>query len=503
MATTWSLLAFASSVALMLPSRSKGLRRILGLRSLHMSPSSCDDAETMTKEQVMNLRGKHFVKNVSASYANSGPLMIVRGEGSRLIDESGRTYLDTRNNVAHVGHENLVVVQAIQKQVAKLNTNSRYLHPNVVELARRLGEKLPNSLNKVIFVNSGSEANDLALRLARCYTGSKNTIVVDGAYHGHTLSVLEVSPYKYEHSKEFILTKNGNHNTPGKHIWKVPCPDVYRGAYGDQDAGGKYAKFVEDACQHYMNRGENVGAFIIEGGMSVAGVILPPREYLRKSVEAVRQAGGVYIADEVQTGFGRLGSCYWAFEYGNHGVVPDIVTVGKPFGNGMPLAAVITTQRIANAFENMGVEYFATFGGNPVSAAAGLAVLDVLENESLQEHALNVGNYLQTKFRDLMSRLPLIGDVRGSGLFIGVELVSNRETKAPATLETSFICTQLKQKYSILSSIDGLHDNVIVIKPPLVFSKKDADDFVASFQRAAEDLWSRGEEVQSMSITPT
>jgi 4-aminobutyrate aminotransferase-like enzyme len=247
-----------------------------------------------------------------------------------------------------------------------------------------------------------------------------------------------------------------------------------------------------------------VGAFIVEGGMSVAGVILPPAEYLRKSAEAVRAAGGVYIADEVQTGFGRLGSCYWAFQHGNDdGVVPDIVTVGKPFGNGMPLGAVITTRRIATAFQEMGVEYFNTFGGNPVCAAAGLAVLDILDTGGLQEHALTVGNYLQARFLDLQERLDLIGDIRGSGLFIGIELVRDRKTKEPATAETSFICTTLKEKYDVLSSIDGLHDNVLVVKPPLVFSKADADYFVESFEKAAQDLRALGDDIRNVSKTPT
>ena len=373
-----------------------------------------------------------------------------------------------------------------------------------MELARRLCAALPDPLEVVVFVNSGSEANDLALRLARAYTGSKNTIVVDGGYHGHTLGCLEVSPYKYEHSKEFSLRSNGNYATPGKHIWKVPSPDTYRGEHRDKaTAGAKYAKYVEDACTFYKENNESVGAFIVEGGMSVAGVILPPGDYLRKSVDAVRGAGGVYIADEVQTGFGRLGSCYWAFQHGNSGVVPDIVTVGKPFGNGMPLAAVIMTRNVASGFQDMGVEYFNTFGGNPVCAAAGLAVLDVLEKENLQDSALSVGTYLQSKFRQLQKKVSLIGDIRGSGLFIGIELVRDRETLEPATPETSYICTTLKQKYDILSSIDGLHDNVLVVKPPLVFSKRDADYFAESFERASEDLRCLGDEIKNMTKTPT
>jgi len=231
------------------------------------------------------------------------------------------------------------------------------------------------------------------------------------------------------------------------------------------------------------------------------GVILPPDDFFRQSVDAVRKAGGVFIADEVQTGFGRLGSSFWAFEHGDHGIVPDIMTIGKPFGNGMSLGAVVMTRVIADHFDSMGVEYFNTFGGSPVSAAAGLAVMDVLEDEKLQEHALGIGKYLKDSFLRLqqkeirwlsmsmsmsMTMIPAgqqaqnvcIGDIRGSGLFLGIELIRDRETKEPAAIETSFICTILKQKYSILTSIDGLHENVLVIKPPMVFSTKDVDTLV-------------------------
>lgn len=490
---------------------------------------------TLSKDQVAQLRSQHFSKSVSVSYANSGPLMIVKGQGSKLIDESAVEYLDTRNNVAHVGHSHPHVVQAIQTQVATLNTNTRYLHPNISMLASRLTAMFPDPLTKVFFVNSGSEANDLALRLARAYTRSENTIVVDGAYHGHTLATLQVSPYKYETSQEFTLqAKTQTHSssssspsqrsTPNHHIYQVPCPDTYRGEYRDKTtAGAQYANHVQEACHYYQSQGESVGAFLLEGGMSVAGVILPPPGYLSKSVEAVRQAGGVYIADEVQTGFGRLGSCRWAFEYDegdtsntsnvNVNVVPDIVTVGKPFGNGMPLGAVITSAKIAAAFEQMGAEYFNTFGGNPVCAAAGLAMLDVLEQEQLQQHALEMGQYLQRKFRQLQkegaapadasARLDIIGDVRGSGLFLGIELVRSQTTLEPAARETSFLCTTLKEKYHVLTSIDGLHNNVLVVKPPMVFSKEDADHFVQCFAQAVGDLKNLGDGIEQISKTPT
>jgi 4-aminobutyrate aminotransferase-like enzyme len=324
-----------------------------------------------------------------------------------------------------------------------------------------------------------------------------------------------VSPYKYEHSKEFKTLVSPTQNTgfvsPGKHIWKVPCPDIYRGQHrGDANNSGElYARSVIKACEFYQNRGENVRAFILEGGMSVAGVILPPPGYLSLCVHAVRKAGGLYIADEVQTGFGRLGSCFWAFQYKEEPsdtdvVVPDIVTVGKPFGNGMPLAAVVTNRKVAEAFEQCGVEYFNTFGGNPVSASAGLAVLDVIEKEALQENALHVGTYLKGKLLDLKKDISWIGDVRGSGLFLGLELVRDRSTLEPATAETSWLCSMLKTKYRILTSIDGFHNNVIVIKPPMVFSKEDADYFVDSLRYAlVMEMPKAGKNLDLASVTPS
>eukprot|EP00566_Odontella_aurita_P013221 CAMPEP_0113534322 /NCGR_PEP_ID=MMETSP0015_2-20120614/5098_1 /TAXON_ID=2838 /ORGANISM="Odontella" /LENGTH=467 /DNA_ID=CAMNT_0000433477 /DNA_START=231 /DNA_END=1634 /DNA_ORIENTATION=+ /assembly_acc=CAM_ASM_000160 len=454
-----------------------------------------------------------------------------QGQGAHLMDSEGRTFLDTRNNVCHVGHQNSAVVKAVQSQVATLNTNTRYLHPNASLLAQRLASLLPDPLSVVFLVNSGSEANDLALRLARAYTGSRNTIVVEGAYHGHTLACLEVSPYKYEHSGEFegkLSSQNeGSGNCDGRNtwspnspggIWKVPRPDTFRGLHRNPEtAVDDYSSYVKEACSSFASRDEGVGAFIMEGGMSVAGVILPPTGYIQKCVGAVRSHGGLYIVDEVQTGFGRLGSSFWAFQHGwskpgsradrtNSPVIPDIVTCGKPFGNGMPLAAVVTTREVSDKFESMGVELFCTFGGNPVSCAAGLAVLDEIERKGLQKHAEEVGAYIQDGFWDLSRRgsdAPVvIGDIRGSGLFIGIELVRDMKTLEPASAETSFICSILKEKYHVLTSIDGPDENVFVIKPPLVFSKKDADEFLASFEKALKELH-HVPDVRKLSKTPT
>ena len=415
-----------------------------------------------------------------------------------MTDETGTSYLDTRNNVAHVGHQNPAVVAAVQRQVAVLNTNTRYLHPNMTLLAQRLADRLPDPLEVVFFCNSGSEANDLALRLARVFAGgSLNTIVVDGAYHGHTLACLEVSPYKYTPKPNKIAEMPlqpgpRGHAVPGPHIFPVPAPDLYRGEHTfGKTAAAEYAQYVQAACAHFVNFTEQrIRAMIIEGGMSVAGVILPPAGYLKACQKAVHAAGGLLICDEVQTGLGRLGhDCEWAFQANDDDddpLVPDIVTLGKACGNGMPLAAVITTRTVASALEETGVEYFNTFAGNPVSAAAGLAVLDELERGDLARNATLVGRYLKNRLLSLQKMLPeLIGDVRGQGLFLGVEFVKNRETKEPATAETSFLCIVLLKKYQILTSIDGPRDNVLVIKPPMVFSRANADTLVDALTEAA------------------
>jgi 4-aminobutyrate aminotransferase-like enzyme len=419
-------------------------------------------------------------------------------------------YLDTRNNVAHCGHSHPLIVQAIQRQVAELNTNSRYLHPNLSLLAQRLAGLFPSPLEVVFFTNSGSEANDLAMRLARASTSCSNFICVESSYHGWTESCLSVSPYKWRQSRENL--KPGN-------VVAVPCPDTYRnGLHRDADTAAlDYSRYVQQAVDTWMFQGQSTAAMIVESGMSVAGVVLPPSGYLETCASIVRSAGGLFIADEVQTGFGRLGSCMWGFQHtalgtgdgdggdiGTNPFVPDIVTVGKPFGNGMPLAAVVTTRKVASAFEATGVEYFNTFAGNPVSTAAGLAMLDVLEREGLQANAFRVGAYLKEKLTELQARIPLIGDVRGAGLFLGVELVRDLETREPATAETSFICSTLKSRYNILTSIDGPDDNVLVIKPPLVFSMENADIFVESLESAlTRDLVEQQPYLDATVKTPT
>jgi 4-aminobutyrate aminotransferase-like enzyme len=408
-----------------------------------------------TRERLLDSRRELAGPSLSISYQS--PLHIVCGSRQYLYDADGRRYLDCVNNVAHVGHSHPRVVRAAAEQMELLNTNTRYLNELMVEYARRLTATLPEPLRVVYLVCSGSEANELALRLARAHTGREEVIVEDAAYHGNTTALIEISPYKFE-------GPGGRGCAP--HVQKVPMPDVYRGVYRDSDAGSRYARHVADAAR--LSRG--LAAFFCESAISCGGQIILPPGYLREAYAAAREVGGVCVADEVQTGFGRAGEYFWAFE--SQGVVPDIITLGKPIGNGHPLGAVVTTPEIAKSFAN-GMEYFNTFGGNPVSCAVGLAVLDVIRDEELQENAREVGQYFMDALRKLGEKHRLIGDVRGLGLFIGVELVRDRQTLEPADTEASAIIERMKSR-GVLLSTDGPFHNVLKIKPPIVFSKADA-----------------------------
>ena len=385
-------------------------------------------------------------------------------------DDDGQRYLDAYNNVPHVGHCHPRVVAAGQAQMSVLNTNTRYLHDALTSYAERLSATLPEPLRVCYFVNSASEANELALRLARAYTGQRDMIVLEAAYHGHTTGLIDISPYKH--------AGPGGLGAPGW-VHTAPIPDDYRGAFkrGDPQAGPKYAAEVANVIARMEASGRRLAGFIAETYPSVGGQIIPPDGYLRETYRHVRAAGGVCIADEVQTGFGRTGTHFWAFEA--QGAVPDIVVAGKPIGNGHPIGAVVTTRAIADAFDN-GMEFFSTFGGSTVSCAVGLAVLDVLRDEGLQAHAQRVGERLLAGLRPLAARHPIIGDVRGAGLFLGVELVRDRDTLAPADAEASFVSNRMRE-FGILMGTDGPYHNVVKIRPPMPFSLEDADLLVERF----------------------
>jgi 4-aminobutyrate aminotransferase-like enzyme/Ser/Thr protein kinase RdoA (MazF antagonist) len=428
-------------------------------------PADRFPAKEPALNETLGARRALLGKNLSISYQR--PLKIVRGWMQYLYDDTGRAYLDVYNNVPLVGHSHPRVVQAAQAQLALLNTNTRYLHDSVNRYAERLTRLLPEPLRVCFFVNSGSEANELALRLARAHTGREDIIVLEHAYHGHTTTLIDISPYKFD-----------GPGGQGKKDWVhvAPLADDYRGLYrrGDKQAGAKYARHVAEILEQVRAEGRGVAAYIAETLPSVGGQIVFPPDYLAKVYSHVRGAGAVCIADEVQVGFGRLGTHLWGFE--TQGVVPDIVVLGKPIGNAFPLAAVITTQEIANSFNN-GMEFFSTFGGNPVACAAGLAVLDVLEAENLQQHALRVGAHLVEGLKSLQTRHALIGDVRGSGLFLGIDFVLDRETREAAPLQASYLVNRLRDR-GFLAGTDGPHHNVIKLRPPLVFSEADADLFI-------------------------
>jgi 4-aminobutyrate aminotransferase-like enzyme len=437
--------------------------------------TATDPAGTMAAADILAARRQHLGPSLSISYRT--PLHIVRGEGAYLYEADGRAYLDCVNNVAHVGHAHPRVVEAGIAQMRVLNTNTRYLHENVVRYAERLTALLPEHLEVCYFVNSGSEANELALRLARAATGRPEVAAVDVAYHGNTQRLVEISAYKF--------------NGPGgagqsADVQVVPLPDPYRGAHrgSGPDVGAAYVADARAVLDSASAAGHPAGALIAEAIPSTAGQVVPPSGWLSGLFEAARGVGAVPIADEVQVGFGRVGSDTWAF--GAQGARPDIVTMGKPIGNGHPLGAVVTTRAIAAAFAN-GMEYFNTFGGNPVSAAIGLAVLDVIRDEGLQEHARVVGEQVLGGLREVAARREAIGDVRGMGLFIGIELVRDRVTREPSP-ELARDLADIAAERGVLLSTDGPFHNVIKIKPPLVFSATDAHRLIETVDAILGEL---------------
>lgn len=433
-------------------------------------PESCFPPSEISAHAALAKRKELLGPNLSVSYDH--PLKIVRGWRQCLYDETGRAYLDVYNNVPLVGHSHPRIVVAVQQQLALLNTNTRYLHDNILQYADRLTALLPSPLKISYFLNSGSEANELALRLARTHTGREDIIVLEHAYHGHTNTLIDISPYKFS-------GPGGRGRKPWVHI--APIPDDYRGPHrrGEPNLGKKYASTVAGIIEQLKKGGRAAAAFIAETLPSVAGQIVFPPGYLAQVYEHVRASGGVCVADEVQVGFARLGTHFWGFETQN--VIPDILVLGKPIANGFPLAAVVTTPEIAASFNN-GMEFFSTFGGNPVACAAGLAVLDVLRDENLQQNALQVGSRWITQLRELQNRHGLVGDVRGSGLFLGLDLVKDRTTRAPGAQQASYVVNRLRD-CGILAGTDGPHHNVIKLRPPLIFSNSDADLFTSTLDR--------------------
>ena len=400
--------------------------------------------------ELLRLREAHLGK--ALSIAHGKPLHITHGSMQYLYAADGTRYLDLVNNVSHVGHSNPRVTQACAHQMGLLNTNTRYVYNGLTEYLGRIADTLPETLSVGFLVNSGSEANELAVRIARAHTGAHDMVVVEGAYHGHTGMLVDLSPYKFRGP--------GGKGEPEPWVHVLPIPDSYRRDGVDFPAEARLA--IEGAGRF--------AGLLIETMLSCAGQVPLPEGYLAAACRVVREQGGLLIADEVQVGFGRVGSHMWAFE--ESGVIPDIVVMGKPMGNGHPMAAVFTTPEIAASFEQM--EWFSTFGGNPVSCAIGMAVMDCIEQDGLMGRAEQLGGHFLQGLVELQDRHPIIGDVRGRGLFLGFELVSDLSTLEPATDEAVRLVNEMRER-GVLLSTDGPHHNVVKIKPPMVLNEEDID----------------------------
>ncbi|MEQ8666840.1 MAG: aminotransferase class III-fold pyridoxal phosphate-dependent enzyme [Rhodospirillales bacterium] len=428
----------------------------------------------LPESEIADYRRAHFAGNLKLSYRK--PCLFLRGWKHYLFDEMGRPYLDAYNNVPHVGHAHPRIQAVAARQLKRLNSNTRYLHPAQMAFAEKLLSKLPERFEICFFVNSGSEGNELALRLARAHTGGRDMITPDHGYHGMTTGAIDISAYKFN--------RPGGVGQPDW-VHLVSIPDTYRGRFrdSDPDAARGYADEIGTALEAIDARGGKLAGFIAETFPSVGGQIIPPDGYLTRVYEQIRTAGGVCIADEVQTGLGRLGRDYWAFEV--QGVVPDIVVLGKPLGNGHPLGAVITTREIADSFAN-GIEFFSTFGGSNLSCLIGREVLQIVDDEGLQANADRVGSHLTEGLRSLMSRHEQIGSVRGHGLFIGVELVKDRESREPDGQIADRVVNRLRDR-RILIGVEGPDENVLKIRPPLTIGLDDADMIIERIDRILGD----------------
>ena len=428
-----------------------------------------------TFREVLNKKKKNF-KKINAylkernsilspifSVSYNKPIVFERSAFQYMFDNEGNTFLDAYNNIPLVGHAHPKVNDAISKQIKKLNTNTRYLYDKLYEYGKKLLNKFPKKLNKIYLVNSGSEASDLAIKIALSHSKNNDIMVVENGYHGHTQRGTDISHYKFNNKKG---------QGAKEYIKQVPMPNNYRSIYpnSEQNIGKRYA---EDATKKI----KNIAAFISEPILGCGGQVTLPKDYLKVVYKNIRKNGGICISDEVQTGFGRLGNYFWGYEM--HNVIPDIVILGKPMGNGHPIGAVVTTNEISESF-GKGVEFFSSFGGNPVSCSAGLAVLDIIEEEKLQENAKNVGNYYLKELNTLKKDFNCIGDIRGSGLFIGIEIVNN-DSKNPNTSLAQIIKNELRRDYILVGS-DGPYDNVIKSKPPICFSKENVNQVISSLK---------------------
>ncbi len=430
--------------------------------------------EPVDKHTVLAGRQAHFGSNLKLSYTD--PVMLVRGWQHHLFDEWGRPYLDAYNNVPHVGHAHPRIQAVAADQLQRMNSNTRYLHPAQTAFAKKILSKMPDPLSVCFFVNSGTEANELALRLARAKTGGKDMITPNHGYHGNTTGAIDISAYKFN-------AKGGI----GQPDWVqlVEVADDYRGSFrrDDPHRAEKYASLVDDAIDAISKRSGKLAGFIAETFPSVGGQIIPPKGYLPAVYKRIRAAGGICISDEVQTGLGRLGDYYFGFE--QQEVIPDVVVLGKPIGNGHPLGVLVTTREIADRFAE-GPEYFSTFGGSTLSCRIGKEVLDIVDEEGLMKNARDMGDRLLSGLRTLQEKYEVIGDVRGRGLFIGLDLVVDRNTCAPGTQIADYIKNRMRT-HRILIGSEGPFDNILKIRPPLTINAEDVDMILFIMNQVLEE----------------
>ena len=417
------------------------------------------------------------------------PVHLVRGEGVWLYDVDGKRYLDCYNNVPSVGHAHPRVVAALARQTGLLNTHTRYLNEHVVELAERLGASLAGELSSCFFVCTGTEANDLAVQIARVVSGNHGVVVTERAYHGNSDLVGKLSTDSYPESER------------PDWLGVVEPPNTYRGPFRapEPELGARYAALVGDAVAELDARGHGVAAMLIDTSWDSNGVLIAPDDYVERAAMAVRAAGGLVIADEVQAGYCRLGRNFWG--HANYGLVPDIVTVGKPMGAGHPVAAVVTTPEVAARFAERR-NYFNTFGGNPVSAAVALTVLDVIADEDLLSNSRTTGALIGAALADLASRCDLIGNVQGSGMFWGLDLVAERATREPVAYADAKRLASALRNRRVLTGVTGRYTNVLKLRPPLVFRPEHVellvetlDDLLSTFElRGGDDVRALGAE---------
>ncbi|MFP1725275.1 aspartate aminotransferase family protein [Lonsdalea quercina] len=422
------------------------------------------DALSQDIRQLTDKRSKVLGESYRLFYRN--PVHLVRGEGQYLWDASGKQYLDVYNNVASIGHCHPAVIDAVQQQMSQLNTHTRYLHERILDYTEDLLTTLPPEITKAMYMCTGSEANDLAIRVARAYSGGTGIIVSQEAYHGTSDLTSGASPALGSGQPLAATTR------------LVPAPDRYRVAA--PDLGVWFANEIQKQIDDMAAHGIKFAGFLADSIFSSDGVLPDPVGFLQPAIDVVHANGGIFIADEVQPGFARTGDTFWGFA--RHGVVPDIVTMGKPMGNGIPVSALFAKADVLAAFSDE-IPYFNTFGGNPVSMAAAQAVLKVIRDEGLQEHSKTVGALLKQELAALAQRHECVGDVRGAGLFIGFELVSDREKKTADKPLALAVIEHLREE-RVLTSVAGPYGNVLKLRPPLAFQTQDIDWLVGALDKA-------------------